>query len=57
MAKAGRVLHVIGAMDRGGAETLIMNIYRSINRDSVQFDFLVHDSRAVSYTHLTLPTT
>lgn len=49
MAKAGRVLHVIGAMDRGGAETLIMNIYRSINRDSVQFDFLVHDSRECDY--------
>lgn len=29
-------------MNRGGAETLIMNIYRHINRDEVQFDFAVH---------------
>ena len=37
-----RVLHVIGAMDRAGAETFIMNIYRAIDRSKVQFDFLVH---------------
>lgn len=29
-------------MDRGGAESMIMNYYRKINRDLVQFDFLVH---------------
>ena len=37
-----RVLHVIGAMDRAGAETLLMNLYRSIDRSKVQFDFLVN---------------
>lgn len=37
-----RVLHVIGKMDCGGAETLLMNLYRSIDRDVIQFDFLVH---------------
>ncbi|MBH0161726.1 glycosyltransferase [Fictibacillus sp. 26RED30] len=36
-----RVLHVVGAMDRGGAETFIMNIYRKINRELIQFDFAV----------------
>lgn len=40
-----RVLHVIGAMDRGGAETLIMNVYRNIDRSILQFDFLVHETR------------
>jgi glycosyltransferase EpsF len=35
-----RVLHVTGGMNRGGAETMIMNIYRSIDRDKVQFDFI-----------------
>ena len=38
-----RVLHVIGAMDRGGAETMVMNIYRAIDREQFQFDFLVHE--------------
>ena len=36
-----RVLHVIGKMDRAGAESLIMNIYRKIDRTKIQFDFLV----------------
>lgn len=37
-----RVLHVVGRMDRGGAETMIMNLYRNIERSKVQFDFAVH---------------
>ena len=40
-----RVLHVIGVMDRAGAESLIMNLYRAINRSKIQFDFLVHETR------------
>lgn len=44
-----RVLHVIGAMDRGGAETFIMNVYRSIDRNRIQFDFLVHEDRECAY--------
>ena len=35
-----RILHVVVNMNRGGAETLIMNLYRNINREKVQFDFL-----------------
>lgn len=38
-----RVLHIVGAMNQGGIETLIMNIYRHTNRTQIQFDFLVHD--------------
>lgn len=37
-----RVLHSVGIMNRGGLETLIMNIYRNIDRSHLQFDFLVH---------------
>lgn len=37
-----RVLLVSTTMDRAGAETLIMNIYRSIDRTRVQFDFILH---------------
>lgn len=36
-----RILQIIRAMNVGGAETFIMNLYRNINRDQVQFDFLV----------------
>ena len=35
-----RVLQVIGVMNRGGAETMIMNLYRHIDREKVQFDFV-----------------
>src|SRR5699024_9640720 len=37
-----RVLHVVGSMDRGGIETFLMNVYRNIDRDKIQFDFLTH---------------
>ena len=35
-----RILHVIGVLNRGGAETMIMNLYRNIDRSKVQFDFV-----------------
>lgn len=34
------VLHVVGRMDRGGTETLLMNILRTIDREKYQFDFV-----------------
>ena len=38
-----RVLQVFASLDRGGAETMIMNIYRNINRNRVQFDFVANE--------------
>lgn len=35
-----RILHAVVNMNRGGAETLLMNLYRHIDRTKVQFDFL-----------------
>lgn len=37
-----RVLHVLGGLSLGGAESRIMDLYRCIDREKVQFDFLVH---------------
>ena len=37
-----RILQIVPNMQSGGLETLIMNIYRNINREHIQFDFLVH---------------
>lgn len=42
MAECERVLHVLHSMNCGGAENLIMNIYRNIDRSKIQFDFLVN---------------
>lgn len=44
-----RVLQVIGVMDRGGAETMVMNLYRAMDRNDIQFDFLVHEQRDGDY--------
>lgn len=44
-----RVLQVFGRMDRGGAETMIMNIYRNIDRSKIQFDFVVHTQDKCDY--------
>jgi glycosyltransferase involved in cell wall biosynthesis len=37
-----RVLQVFAQMNRGGAETMIMNLYRNTDRSKIQFDFIVH---------------
>lgn len=42
MSAPVRILHVFGRLDRGGAETMVMNLYRSIDRQKLQFDFVVH---------------
>lgn len=42
MGKPVRVLHVLGGLSLGGAESRIMDLYRCMDREKVQFDFLVH---------------
>lgn len=37
-----RILHVVTDMRRGGLETMLMNYYRAIDRNKIQFDFLTH---------------
>ena len=37
-----RVLQVLGTTNLGGAESRIMDLYRHIDRERIQFDFLVH---------------
>lgn len=44
-----RVLHVVTHMNRGGLESMIMNYYRHINRDKIQFDFLVHREETADF--------
>ena len=40
-----KVLHYVGIMNRGGMETLIMNLYRNINLEKFQFDFATHTEK------------
>ncbi len=42
MSKTKRILHVLGTTNLGGAESRIMDLYRHLNKEEFQFDFLVH---------------
>lgn len=44
-----RVLNVLGTTNLGGAESRVMELYRALDRDKVQFDFLVHTDREGQY--------
>jgi len=49
MIKPKRVLQIVGSMNRGGAETLIMNLFRHLNKEKVKFDFIVHTNKICHY--------
>lgn len=44
-----RVLQVVTYMGRGGLETMLMNYYRKMDREKIQFDFLVHRDFEADY--------
>ncbi|HKM03210.1 MAG TPA: glycosyltransferase family 1 protein [Lachnospiraceae bacterium] len=44
-----RMLHIVGSMSPSGIGNFIMNIYRNIDRDKVQFDFIAHEQREISF--------
>lgn len=49
MAEPIRILNLFTIMNRGGAETMVMNYYRQIDRSEVQFDFMVHRQERGAY--------
>lgn len=44
-----RILHVLGMMERGGAETWLMHLLRMIDRDRYRMDFVVHIAAPQDY--------
>lgn len=46
-----RILQVMTSMNRGGAETYVMNLYRNINKQKVQFDFVLHTDEECAYNN------
>lgn len=44
-----RVLQVVTSMEKGGIESMLMNLYRKIDRDKVQFDFLLHKDKKADF--------
>ncbi len=49
MEEPVRVLNLFTIMNRGGAETMVMNYYRTIDRTKVQYDFMVHRQEKGAY--------
>ena len=43
------VLHVFGKLNRGGAESRVMDLYRNMDRTKVQFDFMQHTDRVCDF--------
>ena len=37
-----RIIHNIASLHFGGSQAFVMNLYNNINRDKIQFDFIVH---------------
>ena len=47
-----KVAIIVGKMDSGGKKNLIMEYYRHIDRDKIQFDFICDsDSHRSDYDH------
>lgn len=44
-----RILNLFTIMNRGGAETMVMNYYRAIDKSKIQFDFMVHRQERGAY--------
>lgn len=44
-----KVIHFVSKMDRAGQETFIMNLFRKIDKDKMQFDFLCTDNSPADY--------
>lgn len=44
-----RVLQYIGSLNLGGSQAMIMNIYRNMNREDIQFDFVVDRKTELLY--------
>ena len=43
------VLHVFGRLNRGGAESRVMDLYRNVDRTRVQFDFMQHTTKVCDF--------
>lgn len=49
MVEPFKIIHVLGGLETGGAESFVMNMYRAIDRSIVQFDFIKHTPKIGSF--------
>ena len=44
-----RILHMIGSLNIGGSQSMVMSLYRKIDRSKVQFDFIIDHGDHIYY--------
>ena len=49
MSEPVRVLQVFSGLDSGGVSNFVMNLYREIDTDKIQFDFAMTSGKRVLY--------
>ena len=49
MSEIITILHVFGRLDRGGAETLIIELFKTLDKSKFHFDFAVHGDKIGDY--------
>lgn len=47
-----RILQMIGSLNVGGSQSMIINIYKAIDRDKVQFDFIIDHADHLYYKEI-----
>ncbi len=45
-----KILHVLGALNCGGAENMVMNFFRALKDGDISFDFILHTSEKCFFT-------
>ena len=46
-----RILHMIGSLNIGGSQSMIINLHKSIDRSKVQFDYIIDHSDQLYYAN------
>ena len=49
MRESVRVLHIVGSLGIGGIQSYLLELYRHIDHDKIQFDFVVHIKTEKNY--------
>lgn len=49
MAEPIRILHMIGSLNIGGSQSVVINLYKNIDRSKIQFDFIIDHPNETFY--------
>lgn len=47
-----RVLHMIGGLNVGGSQSVVLNLYKNVDREKIQFDFIIDEPNQIRYKEM-----